>query len=79
MNHHPRIPSVCPPGFLGRYIIRPGDTMFNIAADPLIFGNFNIYLASRVVIEPFREDEGVSRPVILEAGLDRCRNMINSC
>lgn len=29
MSH--RVPSVCPPGFRGRYIVRPGDTMFSIA------------------------------------------------
>ena len=177
----PRIPVTCPPGFLGRYIVRPGDTMFRIAQffrtrlealavnnphiinpnllfpgdvlcvpslvpfpccitlfprvvvpvgtdgsafvhtpatggeavtvtatlpSPSTFGNFNIYLAtviipeiqggpgdvlfatpedpptyattidiplaarltpnSRVIIEPFREGEGVSGPVILE-------------
>lgn len=27
----PRIPSVCPPNFRSRYIVRPGDTMFTIA------------------------------------------------
>lgn len=27
----PRIPITCPPGFRGRYIVRPGDTMFRIA------------------------------------------------
>lgn len=27
----PRIPLTCPPGFLGHYIVRPGDTMFKIA------------------------------------------------
>lgn len=26
-----RIPASCPPGFLGRYTVRPGDTMFRIA------------------------------------------------
>jgi len=26
-----RVPASCPPGFLGRYIVRPGDTMFRIA------------------------------------------------
>ncbi len=27
----PRIPQSCPPGFLGRYTVRPGDTFYNIA------------------------------------------------
>lgn len=27
----PRIPASCPPGFLGRYTVQPGDTFFNIA------------------------------------------------
>ena len=27
----PRIPAACPPNFRGRYIVRPGDTMFTIA------------------------------------------------
>lgn len=27
----PRIPATCPPGFLGRYTVQPGDTMFRIA------------------------------------------------
>ena len=27
----PRIPVTCPPGFLGRYSVRPGDTMWSIA------------------------------------------------
>ena len=31
MNHTPRIPVSCPPGFMGRYIVTRGDTMFNIA------------------------------------------------
>lgn len=183
----PRFPVTCPPGFLGRYIVRPGDTMFRIAQfyrtrlealavnnphitnpnilfpgdvlcvpglipfpcsimlwprvavpvgtegsafvhtprtggeavtvtatlpPPSTFGNYNIYLAtviipeiqggpgdvlfpspedpptytttidiplaarltpnSRVIIEPFREGEGVSGPVILEGRLGAC-------
>ncbi len=27
----PRVPTTCPPGFLGRYTVVPGDTMFRIA------------------------------------------------
>jgi hypothetical protein len=27
----PRVPASCPPGFLGRYTVSPGDTMFRIA------------------------------------------------
>ena len=27
----PRLPVSCPPGFLGRYTVQPGDTFFNIA------------------------------------------------
>lgn len=27
----PRVPAMCPPGFLGRYTVQPGDTMFRIA------------------------------------------------
>jgi LysM repeat protein len=27
----PRVPVKCPPGFLGRYTVQPGDTMFKIA------------------------------------------------
>lgn len=27
----PRIPATCPPGFLGRYTVIPGDTMYSIA------------------------------------------------
>ncbi len=27
----PRVPASCPPGFLGRYTVQPGDTMFMIA------------------------------------------------
>lgn len=27
----PRVPTTCPPGFQGRYTVRPGDTMFLIA------------------------------------------------
>ncbi|MFZ5639512.1 MAG: LysM peptidoglycan-binding domain-containing protein [Bacillota bacterium] len=180
----PRVPSACPSGFRGRYIVRPGDTMFRIARffrtrlealvnanphiinpnvifpgdilcvpglvpfpycivlrprmpvpvgteatalvhtpatggeavtvaatlpPPATFGDFNIYLAtviipeidggpgdvlfptpedpptyattidiptaarltsnSRVIIEPFKEDAGISGPVILEASL----------
>ncbi|MTI94766.1 MAG: LysM peptidoglycan-binding domain-containing protein [Firmicutes bacterium] len=28
---HPRVPKHCPPGFMGRYTVVPGDTMFFIA------------------------------------------------
>lgn len=27
----PRVPANCPPGFLGRYTVQPGDTMYRIA------------------------------------------------
>lgn len=27
----PRVPASCPPGFMGRYTVQPGDTFFNIA------------------------------------------------
>lgn len=184
----PRVPSSCRPGFQGRYIVRPGDTMYRIALffrtrlealtvnnphiddpnvlfpgdvlcvpglvpfpccimlwpnvvvpigtdasafvhspttggeavtvaatlpNPSFFGNYNVYLAtviipeiqggfgdvlfptpedpptyattidiptaarlspnSRVIIEPFREGEGISGPVILEGSLGFCR------
>lgn len=26
-----RVPQICPPAFLGRYIVQPGDTFYNIA------------------------------------------------
>jgi len=31
MQQNRRIPISCPPGFLGRYTVQPGDTFFNIA------------------------------------------------
>lgn len=31
MIQQPRVPVTCPPGFLGRYTVRPGDTFFRIA------------------------------------------------
>lgn len=184
----PRVPLSCPAGFLGRYTVRPGDTMFKIAQffrvrldtlilanphipnpafivpgdmlcvpglvsfpccivmqplvnvpvgteavalvhtpsvggeavtvagtlpSPSVFGDYNTYIASviipeidggpgdvlyptpedpptysttieiptaarlspntRVIIEPFKEGEGLSGPVILEARLKNCR------
>lgn len=184
----PRMPISCPPGFQGRYIVRPGDTMYRIAQffrtrlealtvnnphitdpnlifpgdvlcvpglvpfpccimlwprlavpvgtdasafvhtpaiggqavtvaatlpPPTTFGNYNVYLAtviipeiqggpgnilyttpedpptysttiniptaaqltpnSRVIIEPFREGEGISGPIILEGSLGTCQ------
>lgn len=30
-SQHPRVPTHCPPGFLGRYTVVQGDSMFSIA------------------------------------------------
>lgn len=31
VQQNPRVPETCPPAFLGRYVVQPGDTFYNIA------------------------------------------------
>lgn len=52
----PRIPSFCPPGFLGRYMVRPGDTMFRIAQF------FRTRLEALVVNNPHITDPNIIFP-----------------
>lgn len=42
----PRVPLSCPPGFLGRYTVQPGDTFFNISQ------MFRVRLEALVVNNP---------------------------
>lgn len=52
----PRIPSSCPPGFLGRYTVSPGDTMFTIAQI------FRVRLEALVVNNPHITDPNIIFP-----------------
>lgn len=55
-SQHPRVPKNCPPAFLGRYTVLPGDTFFNIAQI------FRVRLEALAVNNPHIPDPNVLFP-----------------
>lgn len=68
-----RVPTSCPPGFQGRYTVRPGDTMFLIAQ------RFGVSLNALIAANPHISNPSLIFPgdVLCVPGQQQCREPVS--